>query len=146
MTDENPFIVHEFIKGIDTPMIPFGKQVIIGNPPSKSNSYIIIILKNKDKSKQHGSLAKTKQLKQYENDFAMQCNLFRNKNIDCEFQIWVDVYFPSKRSDLDNCLKCLLDCLQQCKAIKNDNLCVKIVATKYIDPVNPRIEFLIKPI
>lgn len=123
-----------------------GVQVIHGNPPSKSNSYIIIILKNKDKSKQHGSLAKTKQLRQYEKDFALQCNLYRNRNIDCEFGIEVDVYFQTRRSDLDNCLKCLLDCLQQCNAIKNDNQCVKIIATKYIDPANPRIEFTIKPL
>lgn len=32
-------------------------------------------------------------------------------------------------------------CLQHCKAIKNDNNCVKIVAQKFVDRDNPRIEF-----
>jgi Holliday junction resolvase RusA-like endonuclease len=45
--------------------------------------------------------------------------------------------------DLDNALKCLLDCLQYAKAIKNDNKCVRIVAEKFIDKLNPRVEFKI---
>jgi Holliday junction resolvase RusA-like endonuclease len=47
------------------------------------------------------------------------------------------------RSDIDNSLKVQLDCLQKCKAIKNDNLCVKIVAEKFVDKENPRVEFKI---
>ena len=121
-----------------------GVQRIMGNIPAKSNCYRIIILKNKDKTKEHGSLAKTTQLKQYERDFAFQCNVYKNKNIDYHFEIEVNVYFKVNRSDLDNSLKCLLDCPQQCNAIKNDNLCVRIVANKYLDPHNPRVEFTIK--
>lgn len=121
------------------------KQRIVGNIPAKSNCYRIIILKNKDKTKEHGSLAKTQALRQYEKDFAYQCTKYKNKNIDYEFEIEVDVYFQVRRSDLDNSLKCLLDCLQQVNAIKNDNLCMRIVANKYLDPANPRIEFTIKP-
>ena len=44
-------------------------------------------------------------------------------------------------NDLDNSLKCLLDCLQYSKTIKNDNRCVKIVAEKFIDKESPRVEF-----
>lgn len=47
------------------------------------------------------------------------------------------------RSDIDNSLKIQLDALQHAKAIKNDNLCVKVVAEKFIDKVNPRVEFKI---
>ena len=36
-----------------------------------------------------------------------------------------------------------MDCLQTCKAIKNDRNCVKIVANKFIDKLNPRLEFTI---
>lgn len=32
---------------------------------------------------------------------------------------------------------------QKWKAIKNDNLCVKVVAEKFIDKANPRVEFKI---
>ncbi len=116
------------------------KQVIFGNVPSKSNCYKIITLNG------HGSLAKTKALKQYENDFYIQCNLYRNKMIEGYFEFYIDVYYPSQRSDLDNSLKCCLDCLQKVKAISNDNKCIKIVAQKFLDKNNPRIEFEIKPI
>ena len=53
------------------------------------------------------------------------------------------MYFQSNQPDLDNSLKGLLDCLQTCKAIANDRYCVKIVANKFIDKQNPRIEFTI---
>ena len=114
------------------------KTVINGNVPSKSNSYRIITLNG------HGSLAKTKALKAYEESFFWQCGEVRNKNIDQPFEFYVDVYFPSKRSDLDNAMKIILDCLQKVKAIKNDNLCCKIVAQKFIDKDNPRVEFRIQ--
>ncbi len=113
------------------------KQTIYGNPPSKSNCYKIITLAG------HGSLAKTKALKQYENDFYIQCNHYRNKNIQGYFEFHIDVFYPSQRSDLDNSLKCVLDCLQKVKAIDNDNKVVKIVAQKFLDKLNPRIEFTI---
>lgn len=113
------------------------KQVIFGNPPSKSNCYKIITVKG------HGSLAKTPALSKYEKDFFIQCNHYRDKNIDGYFEFYIDVFYPSQRSDLDNSLKCVLDCLQKVKAIKNDNQCVKIVANKFLDKLNPRIEFRI---
>lgn len=121
------------------------KQVILGNPPAKSNCYIIIILKNKDKTKQHASLAKATELKQYERGFALQCMAYRNAMIDEPFKIEVDVYFKQQRSDLDNSLKVILDCLQTARAITNDNLCDGIIANKFVDKFNPRIEFTIIP-
>lgn len=112
-------------------------QTIRGNVPSKSNCYKIISLSG------HGSLAKTKALKEYENTFFMQCGKYRDLNIEEYFEFHCKVYYPSMRSDLDNSLKIQLDCLQKTKSIKNDNLCVKIVAEKFIDKVNPRVEFKI---
>jgi len=111
------------------------KQVIYGNPPSKSNCYRIITLGG------HGSLAKTKAMNQYEKDFYIQCNHYRNKNIEGYFEIYIDVFYPSQRADLDNSLKVVLDCLQKVNAIKNDNKAIKIVAQKFLDKLNPRIEF-----
>lgn len=116
------------------------KQVIYGTPPSKSNSYRIITVGG------HGSLGKTTALKKYENDFFIQCNKYRNKNISGYFEFYIDVYYPNQRSDLDGVFKVVLDCLQKVKAIDNDNRCVKIVANKYLDKKNPRIEFEIIPI
>ena len=108
--------------------------VIYGQSPSKSNSYKIITLNG------HGSLAKTSAMKDFEKRFYLECG-YRNKNIQGFFELYADVYFQSNQPDLDNSLKGLLDCLQTCKAIKNDRNCVKIVANKFIDKQNPRIEF-----
>lgn len=111
------------------------EQVIYGSVPSKSNCYKIITLAG------HGSLAKTSAMKEFEKKFYLQCGAYRNKNISGFFELYADVYFQSNQPDLDNSLKGLLDCLQGCKAIKNDRNCVKIVANKFIDKNNPRIEF-----
>jgi Holliday junction resolvase RusA-like endonuclease len=111
-------------------------QTIHGNCPSKSNCYKIGRM----------GLYKTAALKKYENDFFIQCNLYRNKNIQGYFEIYVNVYYPSQRSDLDNAMKIILDCLQRVKAIQNDNKCVKIVAQKFLDKDKPRIEFELKEV
>jgi len=111
------------------------KQIIAGQVPSKSNSYEIITLNR------HGSLAKTPALKNYEKSFYLQCNHYRNKEIKGLFELHLSVYNGSQRPDLDNSFKVVLDCLQSCKAIANDRNCVKILAEKFVDKRNPRIEF-----
>ncbi len=113
-------------------------EVIIGNVPSKSNSYRII------KIGPRYSLGKTKQLKDYEKSFIEQCVIYKDKNIEEEFEFFIDVYYDSRRPDLDNSLKIVLDCLQKVRAIKNDNKCIKIVARKFLDKNNPRIVYSIK--
>ena len=115
----------------------YGWQTILMQVPSKSNSYRIITLGG------HASLAKTQALKAFESAFYMQCGKYRNLMIDKYFEFHCKVYYPSMRSDIDNSLKIQLDALQHAKAIKNDNLCVKVVAEKFIDKENPRVEFKI---
>lgn len=110
------------------------KEIIYGNTPSKSNCYRFA----------NNIMYKTKSLKDYEDSFFWQCSKYRDKNINGAFEFYIDVFYQSKRSDLDNSLKVVLDCLQKVKAIKNDNNCCKIVAQKFIDKTNPRIEFEIK--
>lgn len=116
------------------------KQVIYGTCPSKSNSYKIITVNG------HASLGKTAALKKYEQDFYIQCNKYRDANIDGYFEFYMDVYYPNQRSDVDGSLKAVMDCLQKVKAIKNDNKCVKLVIRKFLDKANPRIEFIIKKV
>lgn len=112
-------------------------QTIRGNVPSKSNCYKIITING------HSSLGKSKALKAYEESFMWQCGTYRNAGINTPFEFEINVYYPSKRSDLDNSLKVTLDLLQKIKAISNDNNCAKITAQKFIDKENPRIEFKI---
>lgn len=109
---------------------------ILGNTPSKSNCYKVITIKGK------GSLGKTSALKKYEDSFFIQCKN-RDKMVEGFFKFEIDVFYPSNRSDLDNSLKVVLDCLQRAKVIKNDNKCVEIKARKFVDKVNPRVEYRI---
>ena len=109
---------------------------IYGQVPSKSNGYKIITISG------HSSLAKTKSLKDYERKFYLQCPL-RGEEIAEPFAIDMDVYYNSNRPDLDNAFKIVLDCLQLCKAIKNDRYCFEIHARKLVDKVNPRLELSI---
>lgn len=115
---------------------------IPGNAPSKSNSYKIITLKSKTGAV-HSSLAKTAVMKQYERTFYM-CfpPQYRDKEYDHYFKLSGSIYYPSNRSDLDNSLKIILDCLQRVtKTIKNDNKLVEITEFKRaVDKNNPRIE------
>jgi Holliday junction resolvase RusA-like endonuclease len=115
-------------------------QTIRGKVPSKSNSYKVVVIGG------HGSLAKQDKLKEYEKSFYLQCNHYRNRNIKGLFELTLKVYYENQRPDLDNCFKIVLDCLQSCKAISNDRNCVKIVAEKFIDKENPRIEFELKEV
>jgi Holliday junction resolvase RusA-like endonuclease len=116
------------------------KQVILGSCPSKSNCYKIIKIGNIH------SLGKTNNLKKYEKDFYIQCNVYRDANIEDYFELYMDVFYPNQRSDLDNSLKVVLDCLQKVKAIKNDNKCTKIMVRKFLDKDNPRVEFILKKV
>ena len=114
--------------------------VILGSVPSKSNCYKIVTIAG------HSSLAKTSAMKEFEKKFFLQCGAYRDAGITGFFELYVDVYFQSNQPDLDNSLKGLLDCLQTCRAIKNDRNCVKIVACKFIDKLNPRLEFTLKEV
>lgn len=113
------------------------KGTIKGTVPSKSNSYRIIKIGN------HASLAKTTAMKKYEESFMWQVGGIRDLEYKGLFEFYIDTYFPSKRSDLDGCLKATLDCLQKAKVITNDNNCTLIHARKFIDKDNPRVEFKI---
>ncbi len=112
----------------------YPKVTIYGDVVSKSNQYRIINIGG------HASLKKSDAVKAFEEKFYLQ-NPLRNANIDGFFEIYMDAYFSSNRKDLDGAFKLILDVLQTCKTIKNDRNCVKIVANKFIDKNNPRIEF-----
>lgn len=112
-------------------------QTIIGHVPSKANNYKIVYKAG------HPTISKSDAVESYEQAFYMQVGPYRNKNISGFFELNLRVYFESQQPDLDNSLKTILDCLQYTKTIKNDNKCVKIVAEKFVDKKNPRIEFQI---
>jgi Holliday junction resolvase RusA-like endonuclease len=112
---------------------------ITGNCPSKSNCYKVIRLGSKC------SLGKQAKLKSYENSFKLQLLNYKYEMIEGNFSFKIKVYYDSRRPDLDNALKVVLDCLQKGGAIKNDNKAMEILATKHLDKLNPRVEFQIIP-
>ena len=110
-------------------------QTILGQAPSKSNSYKIIYVAG------HPKLGKAAATESYERNFYIQVGQYKNLMIDGFFELHIRFYFTTMSHDLDNGLKVVLDCLQKAGAIKNDNKCTRIVADKFVDKNNPRIEF-----
>lgn len=115
------------------------QETIFGQVVSKANNYTV---GNNAGIGRH--IVKTAELKAYERSFLKQCRIYSNRMINGRFSLFVTVYESSKRYDLDNALKTILDCLQMAKAITNDNLCSKIVAEKRVDRQNPRVVFAIQ--
>lgn len=93
---------------------------VLGQVVAKANHYM----------NAQGRIIKDAEIRAYERAFALQAGKFRGARIGEPFRLSVKVYFRSKRSDLDNALKTLLDCLQDSEIITNDNLCMEIQASK----------------
>ncbi len=111
------------------------KQIIYGQVPSKSNGY-----------RMSGHfMYKKKAVIDYEESFYLQCVQYRDLNHEGFFELYMDVYFQSNRSDIDGSLKIILDTLQKkVKAFSNDNKCLLLHIRKGVDKLNPRIEFELK--
>lgn len=70
---------------------------------------------------------------------------YKGKALGCEIILDIDFYVPNNMSDLDNLLKATIDCLTGILWI-DDRQIVEILARKYIDKKNPRIEISINPL
>lgn len=114
-------------------------ETIFGQCVAKANHYQAVPGKNGSKR-----IIKDDKIRDYEKSFAIQCKIYRNKQISGPFKLFLTVWHSSIRFDLDNSLKTILDCLQSVGAITNDSMCFGIVAEKRIDKRNPRIEFRIE--
>ena len=114
-------------------------ETILGQVVSKANNYLSVPASNGERR-----IIKSERMRAYENSFALQCQLYRDKNIDRPFKLHIIVFESTWSYDLDNALKGVLDNLQYCHAITNDNLCVAINARKAIDRQNPRIVYAIE--
>lgn len=113
-------------------------ETIYGQVVSKANNYMV------GQSGDNKHIVKTQEMRDYERSFIEQCQVYRDRLIDGRFTLFVTVYESNVRYDLDNALKTVLDCLQMARAIKDDNLCVKIVAEKRIDRYCPRVVYSIQ--
>lgn len=124
----------DYIKPL-LPRIEQAQRIVIkGRIPSVNDLY--------DRYEHH--IVKKDKVRQYEAEFYWQCPL-RDKMIDVPFIVYAEVYMANKKADIDNCGKVLLDSLQRCRAITDDNLCSDVILRKFIDKDNPRVEFCVIP-
>lgn len=114
------------------------KETIYGQVVAKANHYQAVPGKNGERR-----IIKDAKIRDYENNFGLQCRIYRGKMINQPFRFYIDVYNIHNNFDLDNSIKTVLDCLQYCKAITNDNLMVELQAAKHTSR-KPRIEFAIE--
>lgn len=113
-------------------------EIIYGEVVGKASHYMAV-----PAADGQNRIIKDEFIRNYEKSFLSQCKIYRNRLIAKPFYLVVDVFYCSARKDIDNSLKTILDCLQYAKAIKDDNLCYQIRATKHIDRVRPRVEYSI---
>lgn len=116
-------------------------ETIYGQVVAKANHYQAVPGKNGEKR-----IIKDDVIRAYESSFCQQCAKYRHKRINQPMRIFLKVYFKHNNYDLDNAVKTILDCLQYCDAITNDNLVMDIHAQKFISAINPRVEFSIEEI
>ena len=116
-------------------------ETITGQIVSKANHYQTS--PNKDGGRR---IFKDGVIRAYERNFINQCQIYKGMMIDEPFRLLYHVYNTSYRYDIDGAAKTLLDCLEMVRGIKNDNLCVELVAHKHIDIRHPRIIFGIEEI
>lgn len=115
-------------------------ETIIGQVVAKANHYLAVPSSDGNGKR----IIKDEAIRDYERRFVEQCSKYKNKGIDGSFRLHIKVFHSSRRYDLDNSLKTILDCLQMAHANTDDNLCVGIVADKFIDKYNPRVVYAIE--
>lgn len=113
-------------------------ETIYGQVVSKANHYLAVPAKNGDKR-----IIKDSVIREYEKEFARQCKIYKGRMINQPFRFTARVYYKHWNHDVDNSIKTVMDCLQQCGAITNDNLMQQLTVSKHIS-VTPRIEFCIE--
>lgn len=118
---------------------PLQWETIFGEVVAKANHYLAV------KDGKGGRIIKDRKIRAYEASFCKQCNIYKDKQINDDFTLYLRVYYRNMKHDLDNSIKTILDCLQMVGAIVDDNKCVTIEATKCKDVYQPRITFAIQP-
>jgi len=110
-------------------------RTIYGSPQSKANSRQQVRIKDRIVFiKSQAALA-------YLSDFLKQCPTL-DPMYECDIEIMVDIYYSSRRPDLDESL--IMDALQG-KVYRNDRQIRRKIVTGHVDKDNPRAELYIRP-
>lgn len=103
---------------------------ILGEPASKANSRRMVLIGGKPR------LIKSKKALDYCKAFASQCPILDDL-IECDVVVWIDIYYASRRPDLDESI--ILDELQG-RIYKNDRQVKEKHIVWHLDRDNPRSE------
>lgn len=122
-------------------MIPdeLQRETIYGEVVAKANHYMSVPGRAGERR-----IIKDPVIRQYEGNFCRQVSIYRGRNINSRFILFVEVYYQNSQHDLDNSLKTILDCLQYSHVITDDRYCIEIHASKHRAGNNPRVIFAIK--
>ena len=108
-------------------------KITLDTPPSANRYWRMV----------QGRMVRSREANDYKAYAGLICNTAGMEPLDGNVALYVDVYRPAKRGDLDNFLKVLGDSLQG-YAYHNDAQIVEIHARRYDDPRNPRVEITVE--
>ena len=122
------------------------KFTIPGNPITKKNSGQIIHAKGRS------IIIPSKQYKEYEKDFCLQCLINGTKDLGIDFPCNFEYHYfmgTKRKVDLTNLISATDDCLQTSGTIKDDD-CTIVHSHDgcrvYYDKDNPRVEIIVSRI
>jgi len=111
--------------------------VVKGVLPSMKNSRRIV----KNMATGKTMIIKAQNALDYETVFMLQVRKIPKPILD-EVTLYLDIYYPDRRRDVDGELFC--DLLQKRGILNNDRQIRRKVFTKYFDKQNPRVEWQIE--
>jgi Holliday junction resolvase RusA-like endonuclease len=120
----------------------------LGRPIGVNAAYKVVSLPTRKGMRSR--LAKTEQAKQYGESLAIAGRQVMQRAGLLPFPgdvvVEIDIYFQSRRADIDGPLKQILDSLQVTKrgrlgagVYKNDSQVKRLVLERYVDPDSPRV-------
>ena len=82
-------------------------------------------------------------------NYAKDCEWWLRKQrpvkLDGPLEVTIEAYFPSRRGDVDNRIKAVLDVLQG-HAFANDSQVERLSITRHIDKKDPHVEVHVRPL
>jgi len=107
--------------------------IIKGKVPAKSSNRRIVWCWNKEKKIPR--VISSESVLEYEKIFALQIPKHAKKNLgeNSRLEVHIEVFTDSFRQDIDSFPKTILDNLQKCGVIKNDNKIDKLTVVRHKD-------------
>ena len=112
--------------------------VIKGEPASKANQRRVVLVGK------YPRVIKSKKAIDYLKSFALQCPVL-DELITDDVEMEVEIWFASRRPDLDGAVSLIMDALQD-RVIKNDRQIKVIKAYWNLDRENPRSRIRLRPL